>query len=73
MTIQKVEGYSGIYKDDESGVILNRGSSERDRYRLAKEQALKNLESQNEIENLKGELDEIKSLLKQLQNNVLSS
>ena len=70
MTIQKVDGFSGIYKDDESGVILNRGSSERDRYRLAKEQALKNLQSQNEIEDLKGELDEIKTLLKQLQKSL---
>lgn len=73
MTQHKVEGHSGLYKDDESGVIVNKSSSERDRYRLAKEQALKNLESQNEIENLRGELDEIKVLLKQLQNNVISS
>ena len=70
MTIQKVDGYSGIYKDDESGVILNRGSSERDRYKLAKEQALKNLESQSEIETLKGELSEIKELIKQLQKTL---
>jgi len=70
MTIQKVDGYSGIYKDDESGVILNRGSSERDRYKLAKEQALKNLESQSEIETLKGELTEIKELIKQLQKTL---
>lgn len=70
MTIQKVDGYSGIYKDDESGVILNRGSSERDRYKLAKEQALKNLESQSEIESLKGELSEIKELIKQLQKTL---
>ena len=70
MTVQKVDGYSGIYKDDESGVILNRGSSERDRYKLAKEQALKNLESQSEIETLKGELSEIKELIKQLQKTL---
>ena len=48
----------------------NRGSSERDRYKLAKEQALKNLESQSEIETLKGELSEIKELIKQLQKTL---
>ena len=46
MTQHKVEGHSGLYKDDETGVIVNKGSSERDRYRIAKEQAKKNLQSQ---------------------------
>ena len=64
--MDRVDGYSGIYKDSESGVIINRGSSDRDRYKLAKQQAIKNMESQDEIQNLKSELNEIKSLLKQL-------
>jgi len=64
--MDRVDGYSGIYKDSESGVIVNRGSSDRDRYKLAKQQAIKNMESQDEIQNLKSELNEIKSLLKQL-------
>ena len=64
--MDKVDGYSGIYKDPESGVIINRGSSDRDRYKLAKQQAIKNMESHDEIQNLKSELNEIKALLKQL-------
>ena len=64
--MDRVEGYTGIYKDPDSGVIINRGSSDRDRYKLAKQQAIKNMESQDEIQNLKSELNEIKTLLKKL-------
>ena len=64
--MDKVDGYTGIYKDPYSGVIINRGSSDRDRYKLAKQQAIKNMESQDEIQNLKNELSEIKTLLKKL-------
>ena len=62
----KVAGYDGLYKDDDSGVIINHDQSERDRYRMAKRQAVMNLESQKEISNLKEEMSEIKDLLKQL-------
>lgn len=64
--MDRVEGYVGIYKDSQTGLIINRGSSDRDRYKLAKEQAMKNMKSQDEIHNLKSELQEIKSLLKEL-------
>ena len=64
--MDRVDGYSGIYKDSDTGVIVNRSSSDRDRYKLAKEHAMKNMESREEIKNLKSELDEIKSLLKQI-------
>lgn len=66
LNMDRVDGYSGIYKDSETGVIVNRGSSDRDRYKLAKQQSIKNMESQDEIQNLKSELNEIKNLLKQL-------
>lgn len=59
----KVEGHDDLYKNMETGVILNRSSSDRDRYRIAKQQALQNLESQQEIQNLKNEVGEIKELL----------
>ena len=62
----KVVGYDGLYKDDDSGVIINREETERNRYRMAKRQAMMNLESQEEISNLKHEISEIKDLLKQL-------
>lgn len=62
----KVEGHSNIYKDLQTGVIVNRESSDRSKYRIAKQQALMNQESQGEIKRLSMELDEIKTLLKQL-------
>ena len=62
----KVAGYDGLYRDDDSGVIVNKSESERNRYRIAKRQAMMNLESQQEISNLKQEMSEIKDLLKQL-------
>ena len=51
----KVEGHDDLYKNVDTGMIVNRSSSDRDRYRIAKQQALRNLESQNDIENLKNE------------------
>lgn len=59
----KVEGHDGLYKNIETGVINNRSSSDRERYRIAKQQALQNIESQEEIQNLKDEIGEIKQLL----------
>lgn len=64
----KVEGYSNLYKDLNTGVIVNRESSERDRYRIAKQQSLQTIESSNELKRLSDEIDEIKLLLKQLIN-----
>jgi hypothetical protein len=62
----KVDGHSSIYKDMDTGVIVNRGQSERDRYRIAKKQAMQNLESQQEVSSLRQEVNELKSLIKQL-------
>jgi len=62
----KVEGHDSLYKDSSTHLIVNRNTSERDRYRIAKQQALKNMESQQEISELKDEMKEIKSLLKQI-------
>ena len=41
---KKVEGHQHIYKDPETGVISNRGSTERERYRNAKRQARQTFE-----------------------------
>ena len=62
----KVEGHQNLYKDSSSGVIVNRSTIDRDRYRLAKKQAKTSIESSEEISKLKEEISEIKSLLKQL-------
>ena len=64
----KVEGHPHLVKDSETGVILNRENSDRTRYRMAKQQAMMNMESQNEIARLSDEMNEIKGLLQKLLN-----
>ena len=39
----KIEGHQNLYKDEETGVIVNRSTSDRDRYRIAKKQSLSNM------------------------------
>ena len=63
-----VEGHPDPFKDTETGLIINRGSSDRDRYRIAKQQALATKNTEQELSSLREEIDEIKSLLKQLIN-----
>tara|TARA_B100001063_G_C16713466_1_gene529359 strand:- start:251 stop:457 length:207 start_codon:yes stop_codon:yes gene_type:complete len=65
---QPVEGHPNLYKDSHSGVIVNRESTERSRYRLARDQARANQQNSVELETLRDEIDEIKSLLQQLLN-----
>lgn len=63
---QRVEGHDHLYKDSETGVIVNRSNLDRERYRISKKQALESKASQQEISRLSKEIDEIKSLLHQL-------
>ena len=65
---QPVEGHPNLYKDSETGVIVNRESSERSRYRLARDQARQNQQNSQDLDELRNEMDEIKSLLQQLLN-----
>ncbi len=62
----KVNGHDGLYKDPSSGVIVNRSTNDRERYRIAKMNALKQVESREEIDEMKKDISEIKSLLHQL-------
>ena len=64
--MKKVSGHSGLYKNDDSHVIVNRADSERERYRIAKENSLKSVNQEAEIQRLNNEISEIKSLLQQL-------
>ena len=68
--MKKVSGHGGLYKDDDSHVIVNRASTDRDRYRIAKENSLKQVTQENEIKRLSNEITEIKSLLQQLVKTV---
>ncbi len=66
--MKKVLGHDNLYKNEQTGVIINRGRSDRDRYRIAKENAYRSMHQGDEIELLKNEIGEIKSLLTQLLN-----
>lgn len=61
----KVEGHSNLYRDVNSGAVVNSNRDEYERYMKAKANR-DNMVS--EINTLKQELDEIKQLLKQLTN-----
>ena len=63
---KRVEGQPHIVKDTETGVIQIENDSDRRRYQIQKENAVKALKTQDEIQNLKSEMAEIKDLLKQL-------
>ena len=65
----QVDGHPNRYKDTETGVIVNRAASDRERYRIAKQQSRNNINTEQELSSLREEINEIKSLLKQLVNN----
>jgi septal ring factor EnvC (AmiA/AmiB activator) len=75
---KQVDGHKHLFKDETSGVIVNRDQSDRERYRVAKQQAWMNKNSQIEIDELKKdvkelsglkeEIEELKDLLKALLN-----
>lgn len=65
---QPVAGYSNLYKDTETGVIVNRETVERQRYRIAKQQAMMNVDAQYQIHAIKQEINELKELIKQMVN-----
>ena len=65
----QVEGHPNLYKDMETGVIVNRATSDRERYQLAKQQSRASINTDQELSSLREEINEIKSLLKQLVNN----
>jgi hypothetical protein len=58
-----VEGHSGLVRDAESGAILNINKSEIEEARLRKENRKK---QHQEIENLKKDVADIKSMLQQI-------
>lgn len=64
-----VENYSQFQKDSESKAILNVDKNALNAYKAQRRNIKKALDVNNEIENLKQEMVEIKSLLTQLINN----
>jgi len=63
---ERVEGHQNLVKDSDSGVIINRGDTDRERYRIAKRNAIENAKTREELDKIKNDLDDIKHILKQL-------
>ena len=63
---ERVDGHQNLFKDSESGVIINRATTERDRYRIAKKNAMESAKTREELDKIKSDLDDIKHILKQL-------
>lgn len=61
----KVEGHSNLYRDEDSGAIVNTDSSAYNQYVNSLNNRRKHKE---EIADLKNEINEIKSLLKEFLN-----
>jgi hypothetical protein len=59
----RVEGHKNLYRDEESGAILNTDSVGYSEY--LKQREIRKME-RGEIKNLKNEISEIKSLLREL-------
>jgi hypothetical protein len=69
MTLARVEGHLNLYKDENTGAVINLDNTAYNQYMQSK----KNKENrrktqQQEIDNLKNEVGEIKSLLMELIN-----
>ena len=61
----RVDGHKNLYRDDSSGAIVNTDTVSYKQYMRLKERKKNEKE---EIDRLRSELDEIKSLLKELQH-----
>jgi len=60
-----IEGHKNLYRDENTGAILNADNIEYNNYLKLRDEKLK---QKNEIDNLKKELSEIKSLIRRLLN-----
>jgi len=65
----KIDNYSQFQKDSESKAILNVDKNALNAYKAQRKNIKKALDVNAEIENLKHDVEEIKSLLLQLINN----
>ena len=61
----KVEGHQNLYRDENSGAIINYDSSEYEDYL----RSISQKESEkNQLDTMRKEIDELKSLLKEITN-----
>jgi hypothetical protein len=69
MTLARIEGHLNLYKNEDTGAVINLDNTAYNQYiqsRINKEN--KKRTQQQEINNLKNEISEIKSLLVELLN-----
>jgi hypothetical protein len=62
----KVEGHSNLYRDLNSGAVINSNVDDYHKYMESKKKRDQLYNAVEEIDNLKSEISEIKNLLKQL-------
>ena len=65
----KVAGHNDLVKDTNTFVIHNRSDVDRQRYRDAKKAALNRIDDKAEVQELRDEIKELKSLLMQVLKN----
>ena len=72
MSYLKVEGHGGLYRDSTTNSIVNRNTSDYNRYMSQKKSRNAEVEKvdamEQDLTNIKNEINEIKSLLKELVN-----
>lgn len=65
----KVEEYSQFVKDTESKAIINTDVNALNVYKMQRKKAMRSVELEKEVSQLKEDISEIKNLLSQLINN----
>ena len=67
--LKKVEGHDSLYKNEDTGLIVTKGSNGlRDQYRLAKQQALNNIEARDDLHDLQKDVEELKELKEEMKD-----
>ena len=64
-----VEGHQNLFRDEKTGAIVNRDSNGYSQYMLQKR---RNFDKQAELDEMKKEIDTLKSLLNELASKITS-
>lgn len=69
MSMKKVEGHQSLYKEEDTGLIVSKGSdSARQQYRLARDQARANIETRHDMKDLQKDVEELKELKEEMKD-----
>jgi septal ring factor EnvC (AmiA/AmiB activator) len=69
MKYMKVDGHPGLYRDKETGAIVNKDDSAYNEFKTSRQLRKQKEQNMNdEINSIKNEISEIKSLLKEFLN-----